>query len=57
MASRITMSVGRCYSQPHGGYEFCLYRGEKLIARQHGHRSSAAARRAGIAAAAKFVEA
>lgn len=47
----LTMSVGRDYRLP-GRYEFVIFQGEQVIARKGFFSSYAAAKRAGLTAAA-----
>lgn len=46
----MTLSVGRDNATS-TRFEFCLFAGDRLVAREGGFKSSAAARRAGIKAA------
>lgn len=47
-----SISWGRDYTSPlHGRYEYCIYLGEKLVARMGGFTSSSTAKRAGLKAA------
>jgi len=51
MSDNLSMSYGRNYTSPlHGRYEYCIFDGEKLIAREGNFKSSAAAKRAGLKA-------
>ncbi|HUN01052.1 MAG TPA: hypothetical protein PLI96_11295 [Halothiobacillus sp.] len=51
--SDLSMSVGRDYNL-YGAYEYCIYQGEKIIARKGFFKSYSAAKRAGLKAAAEL---
>ena len=54
----LTLSAGRDYrfGALTSDHEFCLYRGDDIVARRGGFKSAAAARRAGIRHAQTMME-
>lgn len=56
MTDKITMSVGRDYRTT-TKYEFVVFQGELVIHREGYFSSSSAAKRAGLKAAQRFIEA